>query len=139
MWAGGLSTQSTVALTIKPLFPTPTTSHGLGSTLRFESDRRIEPWTNSTTHKPKMFNSFELLTGSIQDIQRKHEILSDIVSEYNRKVHGSQRGHDPKTGQLSDLLVYYEVPAEGNNKREEVKQKFNNFIARNNIVLQRNY
>ena len=33
-----------------------------------------------------------------------------------------------------NILVYYEVP-EG--KRDEVKQKFNNFLARNNIVLQR--
>ena len=41
---------------------------------------------------------------------------------------------DPKTG-LIDLLVYYEVPF---GQREEVKQKFNNFLARNNIVLQKN-
>lgn len=32
--------------------------------------------------------------------------LSDIViTEYNGKVHGSQRDRDPKTG-LIDLLVY---------------------------------
>ena len=68
--------------------------------------------------KPKMSNFFELLTGPIEDIQRKYEILSDIVTEYNGKVHGSQRGQDPRTGQLIDLLVYYEV-LEG--KREEVK------------------
>ena len=35
-------------------------------------------------------NSFELLQGSITDIQKKYEILSDIVSEYNGKVPGSQ-------------------------------------------------
>ena len=59
-------------------------------------------------------------------------ILSDIViTEYNGKVHGSQRDRDPKTG-LIDLLVYYEVP-EG--KREEVKQKFNN----NNFVYNKSY
>ena len=80
-----------------------------------------------------MDNSFELLTGSIQDIQKKYEILSDIVIEYNGKVHGSQRDRDPKTG-LIDLLVYYEVP-EG--KREEVKRKFENHI-RNQMVFQRN-
>ncbi|HJU58250.1 MAG TPA: hypothetical protein VJ583_00750 [Nitrososphaeraceae archaeon] len=39
-------------------------------------------------------------------------------------MHGSQRDTDPKT-ELIDFLVYFEVP-EG--KREEVKQKFNNFI-----------
>ena len=79
--------------------------------------------------KSKMSNSFELLQGSIAEIQHKYEILSDIVSEYNGKVHGSQRDRDPKTG-LIDLLVYYEVPL---GQREEVKQKFNNhlFITNN--------
>ena len=37
-----------------------------------------------------MSNSLELLSGSVADIQKKYEILSDIVSEYNGKVHGSQ-------------------------------------------------
>jgi hypothetical protein len=76
--------------------------------------------------KPKMSNSFELLQGSISDIQKKYEILSDIISDYNGKVHGSQRDRDPKTG-LIDLMVYYEVP-EG--KREEAKRKFDNFFFR---------
>ena len=71
-----------------------------------------------------MSNSFELLTGPIETIQQRYEILSDIVSEYNGKVHGSQRDRDPKTG-LLDLLVYYEVPV---GQREEVKQKFNNYF-----------
>jgi len=86
------------------------------------------------TQKPKMSNSFELLQGSIADIQKKYEILSDIVSEVNGKVHGSQRDRDPKTGMI-DLLVYYEVP-EG--KREEVKRKFENFVIsrNNNIIIQ---
>ena len=79
-----------------------------------------KPW--ATTPKPKMSNSFEYLQGSIADIQGKYEILSDIVSEYNGKVHGSQRDRDPKTG-LIDLLVYYEVPL---GMRDEVKQIFNN-------------
>ena len=78
-----------------------------------------------------MSNSFELLQGSILEIQKKYEILSDIVTEHKGKVHGSQRDRDPKTG-LLDLLVYYEVP-EG--KREEVKRKFDKFI-RNQVVLQ---
>jgi len=74
-----------------------------------------------------MSNSFELLTGPINEIQRKYEILSDIViTEFGGKVHGSQRGTDPRTGQLIDLLVYYEVPL-GN--REDVKQKFSNQFA----------
>jgi hypothetical protein len=82
-----------------------------------------KPWNSQP--KPKMSNSFELLQGSIADIQKKYEILSDIVSEYNGKVHGSQRDRDPKTG-LIDLLVYYEVPL-GN--RKEVKQKFAKFFS----------
>ena len=67
-----------------------------------------------------MSNSFEYLQGSIAEIQKKYEILSDIVSEHNGKVHGSQRDRDPKTGFL-DLLVYYEV-SEG--QRDKVKHKF---------------
>jgi hypothetical protein len=74
--------------------------------------------------KPKMSNSFELLTGPIADIQKKYEVLSDIVSEHNGKIHGSQRDRDPKTG-LIDLLLYYEVPL---GQREEVKRKFNDFV-----------
>ena len=80
-----------------------------------------KPWS-TTQPKPKMSNSFELLTGSIDVVQKKYEILSDIVLEYNGKVHGSQRDRDPKTGFI-DLLVYYEVPV-GN--REVVKQRYNN-------------
>src|SRR5918995_3581071 len=74
--------------------------------------------------KPKMSNSFAYLQGSITEIQHKYEILSDIVTEYNGKVHGSQRDRDPKTG-LIDLLVYYEVPL---GQREQVKRKFNDFV-----------
>ena len=81
-----------------------------------------------------MSNSIELLQGSIAEIQQKYEILSDIVSEYNGKVHGSQRDRDPKTG-LIDLLVYYEVPI---GQRDEVKSEFVDSIQ-NQTVLQRNY
>ena len=50
-----------------------------------------------------MSNSFELLTGSIAEIQKKYEILSDIVMvEHGGKVHGSQRDRDPKLV----LLIY---------------------------------
>ena len=37
-----------------------------------------------------MSNSLELLFGSILEIQKKYEILSDIIIEYNGNVHGSQ-------------------------------------------------
>ena len=95
-----------------------------------------KPWNSQP--KPKMSNSFELLQGSIAEIQKKYEVLSDIVIvEYGGKIHGSQRGadRDPKTG-LIDLLVYYEVPL---GERKEVKKKFNNFLtARNQLALKRN-
>jgi hypothetical protein len=67
---------------------------------------------------------FNYCSGSIADIQKNYEALSDIVTEHNGKVHGSQRDRDPKTG-LIDLLVYYEVPL---GQREEAKRKFENFI-----------
>ena len=77
-----------------------------------------------------MSNSFELLTGPIEIIQKKYEILSDIVIvEYGGKVHGSQ-SHIIANNNSMQLIVYYEVPL---GQRDEVKQKFNN------IVLQRNY
>ena len=71
--------------------------------------------------KPKMSNSFELLTGPVSEIQKKYEILSDIVSEANGKVHGSQ-SHIVTANNSMSLIVYYEVPAEGN--KREVKQRF---------------
>ena len=82
-----------------------------------------------------MSNSLELLQGPIAEIQKKYEILSDIVSEYNGKVHGPQRDRDPKTG-LIDLLVYYEVPV---GQRDELKQKFNNLVRSTelNVITKR--
>ena len=74
-----------------------------------------------------MSNSFELLPGPIDAIQKKYEILSDIITEYRGKTHGSQRERDPKTG-LIELLVYYEVPL---GMRDEVKRKFSNPIVTN--------
>jgi hypothetical protein len=56
----------------------------------------------------------------------------EIGIQANGKVHGSQRDRDPKTG-LLDLLVYFEVP---DGKREECKQRFNNIIRNNQVILQ---
>jgi hypothetical protein len=90
-----------------------------------------KPW--NTQPKPKMSNSFELLTGPIDVIQKKYEILSDIVIvEHGGKVHGSQ-SHNV-TNNCMQLIVYYEVPI---GQRDEVKQKFDNMI-RNLMTLQRN-
>jgi hypothetical protein len=80
--------------------------------------------------KPKMSNSLELLQGPIEHIQKKYEILSDIVTEYiGGKIHGSQSHIN---GNNISLVVYFEVP-EG--KREELKQKLNNLI-KNLLVFQ---
>ena len=49
-----------------------------------------------------MSNSF--LTGPVSEIQKKYEILSDIVSEANGKVHGSQ-SHIIANNSMS-LIVY---------------------------------
>ena len=35
--------------------------------------------------KPKISNSIEFLSGPISEVQKKNEILSDIVTEYNGK------------------------------------------------------
>ena len=68
--------------------------------------------------RPKMSTSLELLTGPISDIQKKYEILSDIVTEYNGKVHGSQ-SNVMQDNSIS-LVVYFEV-AEG--RRKEIKKE----------------
>ena len=52
-----------------------------------------------------MSNSLEYLQGAITEIQKKYEILSDIVTEYGGKVHGSKRDRDPKIG----LMTYWSI------------------------------
>ena len=91
-----------------------------------------KPW-NSNQPKPKMSNSFELLQGSITEIQKKYEMLSDIVSDHNGKIHGSQ-SHIVAANSIS-LIVYYEVP-EG--QCDEVKHKFGEYCRTNLVALQRN-
>jgi len=92
-----------------------------------------KPWIN----KQKMSNSFELLTGPISEVQTKYEILSDIITEMGGKTHGSQ-SHIVANNSMS-LIVYYEVPAEGN-KRKEIKRKFENFARNKEFkIYRRNY
>jgi hypothetical protein len=99
---------------ICPSRPATTTRQATTSTGSTYYNKK--PWSP----KPKMSTSFELLQGSILQVQKQYEVLSDIVIDTGGKVHGSQRDRDTRTG-LLDLLVYYEVP-EG--KRDEVKRKF---------------
>ena len=91
----------------------------------YYSTNNKKSYYSNNQSKPKMSNSLELLQGPIAGIQRKYEILSDIVSEANGKVHGSQ-SHIVAPDNTLQLIVYYEVP-EG--KREEVKRKFSNSIV----------
>jgi hypothetical protein len=58
---------------------------------------------SSANPKPKMSNSFELLQGPIETIQKKYEVLLDIVSEYNGKVHGSQ-------SHMISNIIYAPIP-----------------------------
>jgi hypothetical protein len=62
-----------------------------------------------------------LLIGPIDLIQKKENYL--ILSECNKKIHGSQSHIN---GNIVSLVVYFEVP-EG--KRREVKRKFNNYFV----------
>ena len=57
-------------------------------------------------------------------------MLSDLVTEYNDKVHGSQS--HIVVNDLLRLVVYYEVPG---GKSEEVKQRFDKFIKNNYKVI----
>jgi hypothetical protein len=82
-----------------------------------------KPWSTMQP-KPKMSNSFELLTGPIETIQKSYEILCDlIIVEYNGKVHGSQSHIGANNS--TQLILYYEVPL---GMRDEVKRKFNDFV-----------
>jgi hypothetical protein len=79
-----------------------------------------------------MSNSLELLQGPIADVQQRYEILSDIVSEANGKVHGSQS--HIFTGSSISLIVYYEVP---DGQRDKIKHKFKSSIK--NLTVYNNH
>jgi hypothetical protein len=84
-------------------------------TLPFYSKKSYQKHAN-------MSNSLELISGSVSEVQQRYEILSDIVNEFNGKVHGSQSHVNEN---IVSLVVYYEVP-EG--KRVEVKNRYNSLI-----------
>ena len=114
----------------------PVTSAVVGTTATNTSTKPTyyskKPW--NTQPKPKMSNSFELLTATIETIQKKYEILSDLVIvEHGGKVHSSQ-SHIVANNSIQ-LIVYYEVPL---GMRDEVKRKFDNMIRTNQFALQRN-
>jgi hypothetical protein len=80
-------------------------------------------FSNKQQPKPKMSNSLELLQGPIADVQKKYEILSDIVSsEANGHVFGSQSHISHNNNELS-IVVYFEVPQ---GRLNEFKQRFHN-------------
>ena len=76
-----------------------------------------------------MFNSFELLQGSIDAIQKKYETLSDIVTEYGGKVHVAKETEIQRLASSTWYIMKF------HQESDEVKKKFKNF-ARNNIILQ---
>jgi len=95
---------------------------------KYYNDNKISDLSNNNKQqatKPKMDNSLELLIGTIQNIQKQYEALSDMVRDLGGKVHGSQRGDRESKSGLIDLRVYYEVPQ---GKREEVKQRLKNYV-----------
>jgi hypothetical protein len=65
---------------------------------------------------------------------RSNEFLSDIMSEVNGEVLGSQ-SHMIANNNILSLVVYFEVP-EG--QRDEIKHKFGEYIRTNLVALQRN-
>ncbi len=118
----------------KPSQVTPNTSNNVavGTTTSNTKPTYYSKKSWNTQPKPKMSNSFELLTGPVAEIQKKYEILSDLVIvEYNGKVHGSQ-SHNVSNNSMQ-LIVYYEVPL---GMRDEVKRKFENLV-RSQVALQR--
>ena len=81
----------------------PNTTSTNNNTNRTSTYYTKKPWIP----KPKLSNSFEYLQGSIDTIQKKYEILSDIVNEYNGLVFGSQ-SHISHNNELS-IVVYFGV------------------------------
>jgi len=58
---------------------------------KYYNDNKISDLSNNNNKqqaiKPKMDNSLELLIGTIQNIQKQYEALSDIVRDLGNKVH----------------------------------------------------
>ena len=115
--------------------PPPHTSANKPSYYSTTTNNNKKSWSTTTTiPKPKMSNSLELLQGPIADVQKKYEILSDIISAANGKVHGSQSHIVTTTNNSISLIVYYEVP-EG--QRDEIKHKFSSHVK--NLMVYNNH
>jgi hypothetical protein len=80
-------------------------------------------WPKFSNNKQPMDNSLEILQApSTKAIRKQYEVLTDLVKEYNGKIHGSQ-SHILANDSIR-LFVYYEVP-EGT--RDEIKRMFESF------------
>ena len=87
-------------------------------------------WSKFSNNKQPMDNSLEILEApSPKAIRKQYEVLTDLVKEYNGKIHGSQ-SHILANDSIQ-LFVYYEVP-EG--MRDEIKRMFESF-TKDNIGL----
>ena len=88
------------------------------------------PKFSSSNNRQPMDNSLEILEApSPKAIRKQYEVLTDLVKEYNGKIHGSQ-SHILANDSIQ-LFVYYEVP-EG--MRDEIKRMFESF-TKDNIGL----
>jgi hypothetical protein len=101
----------------KPI-PRPTTRYNDNHNNNYSNSyNHKKSWPKFSNNKQPMDNSLEMLEGSSPDaIRKQYEILTDLVKEYNGKIHGSQ-SHITANDSIQ-LIVYYEVP-EG--MRDEIK------------------
>ena len=110
----------------EPTIIPPTTAAAAAKPTYYNKELRNSNQATTTRIKSKMDNYSEFLQASPDIIKKQYEFLSDIIRDYNGKVHGSQ-------SQISNntiyLIVYYAVP-EG--QREEVKKKVDNFAKYKN-------
>jgi hypothetical protein len=96
----------------------------------YRSSYSKKQWTPKLNNKQPVDNSLEILQGTSPDtIRKQYEVLTDLIKEYNGKIHGSQ-SHILASNSIQ-LIVYYEVP-EG--MREEIKRTFESF-TRNELKV----
>ena len=128
----GINVQTVLQNNKKSSSTTETSSAVITNKPKYYSN--YNKFSNKQQLKPKMSNFLELLQSPIADVQKKYEILSDIVSEANGKVHGSQSHivNNANNSTIISLIIYYEV-LEG--QRDKIKHKFNSFV-KNLMVLQ---
>jgi hypothetical protein len=104
--------------------PKPTTRYNNNHKNNYSSNyNHKKSWATFNNNKQPMDNPLEILEASSPEaIRKQYEVLTDLIKEYNGKIHGSQ-SHILANDSIR-LIVYYEVP-EGT--RDEVKGMFERF------------